>query len=381
MNVVIVGGGAVGLATAIELSDLFDDVYLVEKEGRFGKHSSSRSSKVNHTGIYYPPGSRKAIFCPEANRLNRIFWSAMGVPYKEIGKAIVALDDKGAEEFGELERRAEANGVPGVRRVSGKELARMEPNIRCQEALYVPTSGIFDDIAYLKALEYVASIKGVHFVRGHKVIKIDLNKSGFDMCTTSKGEEEEPFHADFIVNSAGINAGDVARLICSDNSYEVRAVRGEAAIFTQTRIDIQVKMSIYQAPNYYDMGEGKSTKTLGVHSTSQISGEGMSRDVTLGPLYTEPDDLENYEVRTPPEDFHARFVQMMPTLRVSDVRQHQGGNLAKLVGTNDFTMHFDSQFDRCYHLLGIDSPGLTCALRIAQEVRMEFMVYHGLRQR
>ena len=146
VDVVVVGAGILGLATAVELGRRLPDrrVIVVEKEQAIALHQTGRNSCVVHSGVYYPPGSLKAQLCTAGRLLLREYCEEKEIPYDECGKLIVAADASEVPALDELQRRAEANGVPGLRRLAAEEIREVEPHCVGVAGLHVPTTALVD---------------------------------------------------------------------------------------------------------------------------------------------------------------------------------------------------------------------------------------------
>jgi 2-hydroxyglutarate dehydrogenase len=166
-DLVVVGGGILGLAVARELLARQPGARLcvLEGEDRIGRHQTGRSSGVVHAGLYYEPGSLKARLCVEGARELYSYCEACGIPFERSGKLVVAVDESELERLDELERRGQANDVPGLRRLTGSEIAEIEPAARGVAALHSPQTGVVDFIAVAESFAADVRSEGgtVHF--------------------------------------------------------------------------------------------------------------------------------------------------------------------------------------------------------------------------
>lgn len=163
-NLVVIGGGVVGAAIVAEVSRHYDDVFLLEAMPRLGLGASTRNSGVIHAGIYYQPGSLKAMHCLRGSRMLYEFCEAHRVPCQRIGKLIVADTDEQLPALEALKQRGETNGVEGLEIVGHDFIRRLEPNVASPVALYSPNTGIVDAEELLKALARAASANGAHLL-------------------------------------------------------------------------------------------------------------------------------------------------------------------------------------------------------------------------
>src|SRR5208337_4709147 len=143
-KIVVIGAGVVGLAVAARLSEKNQDVYVLEKNERFGQETSGHNSGVIHSGIHYPTKSLKAELCVRGNRMLYDICEKYGVPYKKLGKLTVAIEDEEIDELEKLMRQGEANGVEELRMLEKEEVKRLEPNVEVERALYSPSTGIVE---------------------------------------------------------------------------------------------------------------------------------------------------------------------------------------------------------------------------------------------
>lgn len=385
-NVLVIGGGIVGLAVAREIAQLPKyEVFLYEKEIRLGEHASSRHNGVNHSGIYYPPRSLKAQLCVLSNWLNWQYFPAWNISCVATGKHIVARDEKENSQLEQLAKNGISNGVPCIQHLFGEEVTRnnhnrkREPNVHCYSALYIPTAGIFDGAAYVRRLESLAVESGVHIAKRTEIIRIKSSAQGFKVLTretlTTRQREigtiprEEETLIDIIINAAGTGSGKITQMVNPDNTYKIVPVRGEGVCFYQTRANLRVYSPIYLLPEESPLIGGGSTFTTGVHLTPTLNGMSLGNMVVVSPLLEDPDHAVDYTMKNPPEKFHEPISTIFPSLEIKDIQPYQSGISAKLRGTKDFVIERDSVFPNCIHLLGIDSPGATSALGIGIAVK------------
>lgn len=260
-DVAIVGGGIVGLASALALTERWPrcSVVLVEKETQLARHQSGHNSGVIHAGIYYKPGSYKAQLCVEGVRLMKAFCEANSVPYQNCGKVIVAAT---ADELPRLEMlydRGTANGVPGLRMLAAAEVREIEPHARAVRALHSPQTAIVDYRAVAAAMGAQLEQRGVHIFSGAAVRAIARQGDGLGL-DTSRG----PVHARNLVNCAGLYADTVARLMGVQPEVRIIPFRGEYYTLRPERA--LVRGLVYPVPD-------PEFPFLGVHFTRRISGE------------------------------------------------------------------------------------------------------------
>jgi glycerol-3-phosphate dehydrogenase len=363
VNILIIGGGVVGCAVARELAARWKDVFLVEGAPRLGAGASTRNSGVIHSGIYYPPGSLKARLCVRGNRLVHDFCAAHGVPHRACGKLVVATSESEMPALEALGETGRTNGVPGLRLVDRARIRALEPNIEAVAALEVPSTGILNAEELLKAYARHATERGASLVTRARVVALEP-APGAIRAHVAIGEpgslQEEIIEARCVINCAGLFADEVAALI-GNTRYRIYPVRGEYCEVVREKTDL-VRALVYPVPH-------QAGVTLGVHLTKTTWGA-----LWVGPTADYIDDKNDYERnRRPIEEFARAAKPMLPEITVDDLRLAHTGIRAKLLppgdpGTADFVIAPDPEVPRMIQLIGIESPGLTSALAIAEFV-------------
>ena len=365
-NIVIIGGGVVGCAVARALSQRWTDVFLVEQMPRLGMGASTRNSGVIHSGIYYPPGTLKARLCVAGNRMLYEFCAAHHVPHRNCGKLVVAHD---AKQEGELERLAEngrANGVAGLRLVDRAAVRAREPHIEAAAALLVPSTGIVSAEDLIKTLARMATDQGASLLTRTRVARLDPRADSIAVTLVEgdggEGAErsEETIEARCVINCAGLYADEVAALL-GNRDYRIYPVRGEYCELVRAKSHL-INNLVYPLPH----ADGLS---LGVHLTRTLWDT-----VLVGPTADYVAEKNDYERnRLPVEEFVRRAKPMLPEIATADLQLAYSGIRAKLVppghaGIADFVITRDKNVPRAIQLIGIESPGLTSSLAIAEQV-------------
>jgi L-2-hydroxyglutarate oxidase LhgO len=265
-RVVVVGGGIVGLAVARALAGSGREVVVLEKEASVATHQSGHNSGVVHAGVYYPPGSLKATLCRRGVRLLRDYCRDRGLEYREIGKLIVARDDSEVARLLELERRARANQVPGVRRLDRAGLREVEPHVTGVAAVHSPSTAIVDFAAVARAYaEDVVSLGGA--VRTGREVRAVTQERGSALVVCTDGEE---IRCNRVVICAGLQSDVVASAAGDDRDPVIVPFRGEYYRLRPERRSL-VRGLVYPVPD-------PAYPFLGVHFTPRVDGE-----VDLGP--------------------------------------------------------------------------------------------------
>jgi (S)-2-hydroxyglutarate dehydrogenase len=266
-DVAIIGGGIIGLATAMELLARWPDLRLVvlEKEQAIARHQSGHNSGVIHSGIYYNPGSLKARACVAGKTRLIRFCDEHGIPYDLCGKVIVATHPEELPRLESLYQRGIANGVPGLELIDADRLREIEPHVAGIKALWAPTTGIVDfERVAAKYAELVVA-RGGEIRTGHRVDAIE-RRDGVQHLVTAAGTVA----ARYVVSCAGLHADRVARLTGAPDTPRIVPFRGDYYVLRPERRDL-VRGLIYPVPD-------PRFPFLGVHFTRRIDG-----DVWLGP--------------------------------------------------------------------------------------------------
>lgn len=285
-RVAIVGGGIVGVAVAREVLARHPDaeVTLFEKEDRLAAHQTGRNSGVVHAGLYYQPGSAKALLCRRGVGLLEDFCAQRSIPRISCGKVLVALDDVERERLTGIEERANANGVPGVRIIGPDELRELEPHVRGVAALHSPSTSIVNYAQVTEALAEDATAAGAAVRLSHEVT--GLHSRGKEVLLTARtadGTEESAF--DRVVACGGLQSDRLAELAGDGPDPVIMPFRGEYYALKPQRRNL-VNGLVYPVPD-------PRYPFLGVHLTPRVDGE-----VLVGPNAVLALAREGYTWRT-----------------------------------------------------------------------------------
>src|SRR5438034_2268305 len=223
-DVVVIGGGIVGLATMLAVTERHPRLRLLilDKETEIGTHQTGHNSGVIHSGIYYRPGSEKARLCVEGSRRMIAFCEKHGIPVERCGKVIVATNEAELGRLGDLYERGVANGVQGLERIGPERLRELEPHAAGLAGIHSPGTAIVDFRAVAHAMAADARQRGVEVSLGARVVAIDHSGRRLRVRTT-RGEVETRF----LVNCAGLYADVLARLAGASPDVRIIPFRGE----------------------------------------------------------------------------------------------------------------------------------------------------------
>ena len=270
-RVAVVGGGIVGVAVARETLKRHPDtdVTLFEKEDRLASHQTGRNSGVVHAGLYYEPGSNKALLCRRGVGLLEEFCEDRGIRRIACGKVLVALDEVERARLDNIEQRARANGVPGVRIIGPEELRELEPHVRGVGALHSPSTSIVDFAEVTQALAADAVAAGAKILLGHEVV--GLQPSSTEVVVTARDASgSAAFVFDRIVVCGGLQSDRLAELAGDGRDPAIMPFRGEYYALKPQRRNL-VNGLVYPVPD-------PRYPFLGVHVTPRVDGE-----VLIGP--------------------------------------------------------------------------------------------------
>lgn len=365
----IIGGGVIGLAIARQLSSQ-GRVLLVERHTLFGSETSSRNSEVIHAGLYYPPGSLKEQLCLRGKELLYAFCQQFEVPHQRIGKLIVA-QQQDDPKLAELENKARHLGIP-IERWTQQQLQQQEPQVQAAEALFSPSTGIIDSHQYMQALAQQAEQNGAllmchtHFSSASKPFSTTAKAREHWQIALNTQDGMYQVTAATLINSAGLNAQKVAAQ-CGLSEQQIPSLYPCRGHYFSYAGKSPFRHLIYPLPEANLAG-------LGIHATLDIGGQlkfGPDTEYLNKPAadsstlsYTIPAGLD--------KKFSAAIQAYFPTLDTTRLHPDYAGIRPKLhqahETTADFVIH-DDKDSRAIHLFGIESPGLTASLAIAEKVQ------------
>jgi L-2-hydroxyglutarate oxidase LhgO len=355
---VVIGAGVIGLAVARRLAQSGREVIVLEAAEGIGTVTSSRNSEVIHAGIYYKAGSLMARMCVAGKHALYRYCSAHGVPHKNCGKLIVATTAAETEKLDSIRAHAQANGVLDMRVLSGGEARALEPALKCDAALLSPSTGIIDSHAYMLALRGDAEDSGAAFAFHTPLLRAKANAGMIEL--EAGGEAPMTLACDLLVNAAGLDAPATARVIEGMPIEKIPTAYLAKGNYFSCSKKAPFSRLIYPVPE---------PGGLGVHLTLDMAGQAR-----FGPDVEWVDHID-YEVSPArAERFYPAIRKYWPTLPDGALMPSYSGMRPKIVppavASQDFLIQGpkDHGVDGLINLFGIESPGLTSSLAIADYV-------------
>ena len=366
VEVAVIGAGALGTAAAAALAPRHS-LLVVERHEGSGRETSSHNSGVIHAGIYYPTGSLKHRACIEGNALLYEWCEARNVVHRRCGKLIVALADDEIDGLDAVVEQARANGVPGISRLTGVEARAIEPAVPAAAALLSESSGVVDQAGLVRSFEGAAVEGGALFAYQHEVLTVERDGAGFRLELLDADGRRSELRSAARANAAGPGAPRIAAALGYplDGEGEVprlrqTASRGRYYDVVGPGLAQAVTRLIYPLPDH-------AGAALGVHLTIDTDGA-----LHLGPDATWLEDDAVLDYRNSDEgraEFLAAGQRLLPALTDDDLAPGQVGYRPKLHNAGEPQADFLVWHDGGYvHLGGIESPGLTAALPLADLV-------------
>jgi L-2-hydroxyglutarate oxidase LhgO len=369
VETVVIGAGVIGLATARALALAGHEVIVLERAYTIGFETSSRNSEVIHGGLYYPKGSLKARSCVEGRERLYAYCQEHGVPHARLGKLIVATGDDEIPGVEQIAAAARANGVDNLEWLSASQAQRLEPELRCVTALLSPSTGIIDSHALMLAYQGEAEAAGAFVAFRTLVEGGHVRDDGFELSVG--GDEPTTLRCRLLVNAAGLYAPAVARTIAGVPRESIPPAYFCRGVYFTLSGRTPFRRLIYPVP---------VPGGLGVHITLDLAGQAR-----FGPD-VEWIDAVDYAVDPRRGDkFYAAVRRYWPGLRDNALQPGYAGIRPKISGPNESAADFVVQGPEAHgipglvNLYGIESPGLTASLPLADEVLRRLAGYSNVR--
>ena len=361
VDAVVVGAGVVGLAVARALALAGREVIVLEAENAFGTGISSRNSEVIHAGIYYPTGSLRATLCVQGNRLLYDYCASHGVAHQRCGKLIVATNVDEMAALDRLRATAAANGVHDLQPLSAAQAIALEPALHCVGALLSPSTGIVDSHGLMLALLGDAERAGAVLALGARVQGGRITPQGIELDVNTAGADAMTLRAACVVNSAGLDAPALARTLTGLAPAQVPRERLAKGCYFTLSGRAPFSRLVYPAP-------GQSSH-LGVHLTLDLGGQAR-----FGPSFRWVDQLDYSVDPAEAEAFYAEVRRYWPALADGTLQPGYAGLRPKISGPGEPAADFRIDGAETHgvaglvNLFGIESPGLTASLAVADRV-------------
>jgi L-2-hydroxyglutarate oxidase LhgO len=365
VDAVVIGAGAIGLAAARALALAGREIIVLEKNAHIGEETSARNSEVIHAGLYYPAGSLKADLCVEGKRQLYDYCERKSVPHKRCGKLVVAVAAEHQPRLQALQRSAAANGVGDVEWLTAADVQRLEPNVRCSAGLWSPSTGILDSHAFMLALRGDLEQAGGSVAVLSRFQSAVVDRGSLRLRCRA-GSEDVEIGARAVVNAAGLHATQVARAMPGLQPEAIPVARYAKGNYFTYAGSSPFSHLVYPLPE---------SGGLGVHATLDLTGRvRFGPDVEWLDAQAAIDDADYAVDPSRAAAFYAAVRTYWPELADGTLQPAYAGIRPKIVGPGEPPADFRIEAAggpgaREVHLFGIESPGLTSALAIAERVR------------
>jgi L-2-hydroxyglutarate oxidase LhgO len=372
VDVAVIGAGVIGLAVARSLAQAGKEVLLLDRAARIGSETSSRNSEVIHAGLYYPPSSLKADFCVKGKQLLYEYCVSRNISHRQCGKLLVATHEtQWKEDLPRLKQQAITNGVLDVKLFSREIVQEMEPQVDCIGALWSPSTGVLDSHSLMVSLLADAEHDSATLALNSEVQGGSIGPFGIQLSVDGTCIE-----CDAVVNSAGLWADQVARQIHTnpDSSWQPpRQYFCKGNYFRLQGVKAPFQHLVYPIP--------EAAGGLGVHATLDWTGQGIKfgPDVEWLEEEAKPDDIDLKPNSARSDSFYSAVRIYWPGLPDDALVPDFAGirpklNHPRVTHTSkppDFVIAGSKQHGvpGLVHLLGMESPGLTSSMAIAEYVK------------
>jgi L-2-hydroxyglutarate oxidase LhgO len=361
-EIAVIGGGVVGLAIASRLSTKHPNLVLLEKNAKYGEETSSRNSEVIHAGIYYKPGSLKALLCVEGRERLYSLCKENNIAHKQITKLITASTVEEVSKLDAIYENGTKNGVL-LQILDAQSAHRLEPNIRTHGAVFSPTTGILSVHEVMDYFYHTTLNNGANVQLRCPVVGIEKKADGYELHIEEQGERSS-FTVELVINAAGLGSDLVAEMAgidIDDAGYRMVYAKGSYFAVVPSKAKL-VSRLVYPVP---------STEGLGVHALVDLGGR-----LKFGP------DVEYLRDRTLQYDvsevkrkaFAESIRRILPAIADDDISPDMCGIRPKLQRKGEPARDFVIVHEKArglegfVNLIGIESPGLTCSPAIARYV-------------
>ena len=361
IDCIVIGAGVIGLAVARRLAQAGREVLVLEAHPAIGMETSSRNSEVIHAGLYYPGGSMKAALCLAGRDALYAYCGERGIAHRRCGKLVVATSAAQHDRLAAIAAQAEANGCTEVRMIAAADAQAMEPALRCTAALHSPMTGIIDSHAYMLSLQGDAERDGAVFAFNTRVLAGEADDQGIVLQLGEAGDGAEPYrlHAQTVINCAGLWASRIASGISGLDPASIPRTWFAKGNYYSLAGRAPFSRLVYPVPE---------PGGLGVHLTLDLGGQAR-----FGPdvEWLDGEQLDYLVDPARADRFYAEIRAYWPALPDHALHAAYAGIRPKISppGAPAADFLFASHGSRHYlGLYGIESPGLTASLAIADHV-------------
>ncbi len=358
VDCIVIGAGVIGLAVARALARTGRGVIIVERERRFGAHTSSRNSEVIHAGIHHAANSLKARLCVSGREQLYAYCAAHGIAHRRCGKFTVAASAAQLPQLLRLQAAALANGVADLEWLDGREARRREPQLVCEAALFSPSTGIIDSHDFMRCLLADAEACGAQIAYGSAVRTLRPSRAGIEIVMEQERKAE--VRAGRVINCAGLDAHRVAASIDGFPAQYIPEIHLAKGNYFALQGASPFRHLIYP------LGE---LGWLGIHATLDLAG-----GTRFGPDLEWIDAVDYAVDERRAENFYTAIKRYWPKLAAGQLTPAYCGVRPKLSGPGEPARDFrvsgpqEHGVDGIVNLFGIESPGLTASLALADYV-------------
>lgn len=360
IDVAVIGAGVIGLAIARLFAEREEGVQIFDAADSIGTGISTRGSHVIHSGIYYPTGSLKAKLCLAGKNLLYNYCDEKNIAHKKIGKIIVATSEEEVPLLEKLKNRGAENGVSDLKWLSAEKVRQMEPEVKCVKGLFSPSTGVIDGQGLMASLLEDAKSHGASLSLSTSIISGEVTDNGIELITINQNGETVKVLCKSVVNSAGLNAVDVAKSIKGIRLDKIPQAYFAKGHYFKLKGPSPFSHLVYPMP---------VPGGLGTHATLNIKGE-----LRFGPDISWVDKIDYTFEPGKEASFYEVIRHYYPGLPDGALELDHTGIRPKIVPPDspdsDFLIQGEDEHSvpGLINLFGIESPGFTSSLAIAEEV-------------
>jgi len=352
IDCLIIGGGVSGLAIGCQLSKIYKNIFLIEKNNNLAQEASSRNSEVIHAGIYYEPNSLKSKFCIEGKHLLYEYLQLRNIPHKRCGKYIISTNESETDKLEGIYKNAINSGLEDLE-LDHKEIEKYD-FLSFQKALFSPSSGIFDSHEYLLSLKLEFEQNGGNILLNNESVNIESSNSKFRILVKDKNTNQEFLvETKVVINSAGLNAVKLVNQIYEEDKFSLKLIKGDYYSYSKRT---SLEHLIYPLPN---------KDSLGIHVTLDLG-----KGIRFGPSAYEVDEIDYNLSTSSKNEFLESISSYWPSINEKLLAPDFSGIRAKISQSEDFIIDkkvFNDHF--MISILNYISPGLTCSLAMSKYVK------------